>query len=101
MAWNGLNESSILQPGQKLLLKVTPPTLPTNTPGPPTASPTASATVKTLPPTATLAATGTPALSPTPAPDNKPSTSQTVGMLIAGVGLTGLLLVVMYGRKKG
>jgi LysM repeat protein len=37
MAWNGLNESSILQPDQKLLLHVTPPA--TNTPTPSSATP--------------------------------------------------------------
>jgi len=51
MAWNGLNNSSIIRPDQKLLLEVTPPPTLTSTPGPPTS--TATTTPTPRPPTST------------------------------------------------
>ena len=39
MAWNGLDNTSIIRPDQKLLLLVTPPATVTSTPGPPTITP--------------------------------------------------------------
>ena len=51
MAANGLNNASIIIPGQKLLLQVTPPVTATYTPGPPTDTPTITATLR--PPTPT------------------------------------------------
>jgi LysM repeat protein len=39
MNWNGLNNTSIIRPNQKLLLLVTPPATQTFTPAPPTATP--------------------------------------------------------------
>jgi LysM repeat protein len=62
MAWNGLNNASIIHPDQKLLLQVTPPSTPTPTPGPPTATDTITPTPP--PPTITRTATLT-ALPPT------------------------------------
>lgn len=44
MAWNGLNTASIIRPGQKLLLRVTPPATATFTPLPPTDTPLPSPT---------------------------------------------------------
>jgi LysM repeat protein len=46
MTWNGLSASSVIYPGEQLVLQVTPP--PTETPVPPPATP-------TTPPTATMA----------------------------------------------
>ncbi|MCU0485797.1 MAG: LysM peptidoglycan-binding domain-containing protein [Anaerolineales bacterium] len=72
MAWNGLNNASIIQPDQKLLLQVTPPATVTNTPGPPTA--TATLTPSPRPPTATRTATPaspSPTLLPAPAPERE------------------------------
>ncbi len=39
LAWNGLNDSSIIRPGQKLILRVTPPAIITPTPPLPTPTP--------------------------------------------------------------
>jgi LysM repeat protein len=39
MAWNGLNNTSVIRPDQKLLLLVTPPATPTLTPSPTTITP--------------------------------------------------------------
>jgi LysM repeat protein len=59
MAWNGLNNASVIRPEQKLLLMVTPPATSTSTPAPPT---------QTLFPTQT----STPGESPPPVPDEEP-----------------------------
>ena len=53
IAWNGLTTSSVLQPGQKLLLRVTPPATFTPVPSLPGSTPT-----KTRPP-----------ITPTPTPE--------------------------------
>jgi LysM repeat protein len=53
MAWNGLNNTSIIRPDQKLLLLVTPPATATFTPGPPTVTPSPSMTPTQSPPTET------------------------------------------------
>ena len=39
MAWNGLNNASVIRPEQKLILRVTSPATSTATPGPPTTTP--------------------------------------------------------------
>ena len=52
MAWNGLNNTSIIRPEQKLLLLVTPPATPTLTPSPMTITPSPSPSI-TPPPTGT------------------------------------------------
>ncbi|MCX7754711.1 MAG: LysM peptidoglycan-binding domain-containing protein [Anaerolineales bacterium] len=44
LAWNGLTADSIIRPGQKLLLRVTPPATATATPAPPSVTPTFSPT---------------------------------------------------------
>jgi LysM repeat protein len=59
MAWNGLNNTSIIRPGQKLLLLVTPPATPTFTPIPTTNTPSPSASMTQPPPTGTPPATET------------------------------------------
>jgi len=53
MAWNGLNNTSVIRPEQKLLLLVTPPATPTATQSPVTITPTPS-------PSLTPSPTGTP-----------------------------------------
>ncbi len=57
-AWNGLTAASIIQPGQQLLLRVTPPA--TITPIPPQASVTPTITQTPVTPTATKELTTTP-----------------------------------------
>jgi LysM repeat protein len=53
MIWNGLNNTSVIYPEQKLLLLVTPPATATLTPSPATITPTASPSKTQAPPTAT------------------------------------------------
>ena len=100
MAWNGLNNASIIRTDQKLLLQVTPPATITFTPGPPTA--TATATRTPPPPTATL--------SPTPPPATPSATAAAapgvgeglggwiIGIVLAAGGLVWLGLVVRKNR---
>jgi len=57
MAWNGLNNASVIRPEQKLLLMVTPPATETPTPAPPTVTATLAPTLTPRPPTETLPAT--------------------------------------------
>jgi LysM repeat protein len=99
MAWNGLNNTSIIRPDQKLVLQVTPPPTLTSTPGPPTS--TATATPTPRPPTATRTPTRT-ALSPTAT--SKPVSEQgapVVGWLsFVVVAVVGLILAGLFFRKK-
>jgi LPXTG-motif cell wall-anchored protein len=98
MAWNGLNESSIIHPNEKLVLLVTPPASATPTPRPPTGTP----TVTPVPPTFTP----TPYPSPTkvdPAVGkSSPATGgNNIAIYLAAVGLAaGLFLILFSYRKK-
>lgn len=90
MAWNWLTNASVIQPGQQLLLQVTPPPTPTYTLRPPTITPTQSP----LPPSATFTPSAT-ALLPTPseAPGAQPLSPDAVlgiviGLVVIGGGLT-------------
>jgi LysM repeat protein/uncharacterized protein YkwD len=101
MAWNGLNESSIIHPEEKLVLQVTPPATVTPTPGPATA--TASATP--VPPTPTASPTLTPTQPSTqPAATIEPPSAggrnPAVWFLAAGLGAGGLILALLLRRKK-
>jgi LysM repeat protein len=81
MSWNGLNNTSVIRPGERLLLAITPPATATLTPGP--------ATNTALPsPTMTPASTATPAIVASTAP-RKSSLVLIVGVTIIVVG--GLL----------
>ncbi|GAB4463518.1 MAG: hypothetical protein Kow0070_24130 [Anaerolineales bacterium] len=53
MSWNGLNNTSVIHPDQKLLLLVTPPATATFTPAPATATPSPTASYTPAPATAT------------------------------------------------
>jgi len=58
LSWNGLTTASILYPGDRLLLQVTPPPTPTLTPAPPTETP-LPPTETPIPPTLTETPTAT------------------------------------------
>jgi hypothetical protein len=55
MAWNGLNNTSVIYPGQKLILRVTPPATPTSTQSPITITPSPPASMTQPVPTGTPA----------------------------------------------
>jgi len=80
MAWNGLNNASVIRPEQNLLLLVTPPATLTFTPEPATATSFPTASITQSPPT------GTPT-----AADTEPSQEPGLGF-IAGVATIVLVL---------
>ena len=97
MAWNGLSASSIIVPGQKLLLEVTPPA--TETTIPPTATPTPLPT-STLTPSPTVEIPTATRAEPTAAP---PSTGGRVtGTVILLVALVagGMIVAGYFMRRK-
>jgi LysM repeat protein len=98
MAWNGLTQSSIIHPDQKLLLLVTPPATATFTPGPVTETETSTPTPPTGTPSLTPTST-TPKLTSEPKP---PSTDNgNIVMWFAAFGLAaGLFLIIFSYRKK-
>lgn len=103
--WNGLNNTSIIFPGEKLLLPVTPPAPPTNTPAPETPPPAEpAATLSPTPTPSSLPRSATPdapvpSATPTPGPLPNPLAGSTsIGILILLGGL-GLLIWVMTRRK--
>jgi LysM repeat protein len=103
MAWNGLDASSVIRPGEKLLLQVTPPATETPVPLPVTdtplpspvpATPTPAHRTETQTPTATLAAIS-------PAGGSLLGGGTTTGIIILLVALTagGLLLARFWLRR--
>ena len=92
MAWNGLNNASVIRPGQKLLLLVTPPATPTLTPSPTTiTTPSPSPSIAPPPPTGTPPATAT-----------KPSRRSGLSITIVGVAVIAIggLLWWRFLRKS-
>ena len=85
MTWNGLNNTSVIRPEQKLLLLITPPVTSTSTPGQPTTTPSPFSTI-TPPPTETPLATAT----PTDAP-SRSGLGLIMGAIIIVIGIGGLL----------
>jgi LysM repeat protein len=83
MAWNGLGDTSVIRPDQKLLLRVTPPATATvaQTPSPIPSTPSPSPTVSTAP-------TGTPLVTET-------ETSSSSGLSISLI--LGFILVLIGG----
>jgi len=82
MAWNGLTPTSIIRPGQKLLLRVTPPVsaTATSTPRPTAISPSPS-------PSITPSPSGTPSgATPTPAPPRSFGLGLIVGLILMVIG---------------
>ncbi len=101
LAWNGLNSASILLPGQKILLEVTPPATITYTPGPATATRTVTPTP--VPPTATSTPSPTaplPTDTATPKPSPVASIPPMAGPIVAILAAIGLIVLVLVGRKK-
>jgi LysM repeat protein len=99
MAWNGLNASSIIQPGQKLVLQVTPPATITPTPGPPTETPTATQTVvpATLTPTQNLTETAIAQINQ-PEPIAIRPTSIVTWVVVIALAV-GIILMVFFLKK--
>ena len=98
MTWNGLNQTSVVYPDQKLILLVTPPATETPTPGPATMTP----TLTTAPPTPTPSKIPTqPAGSPTLVPSaNSASQPAVVGFVSIGLAVGALFLVGFFLVKS-
>jgi LysM repeat protein len=90
MAWNGLSADSIIIPGQKLLLQVTPPA--TETPIPPPATPTPLATASLAPSPVIESAEGQEA-SPTSTQASSATASPSAGEDATGMAILLVALV--------
>jgi LysM repeat protein len=101
LAWNGLTSASILYPGDKLLLNVTPPAtmtptpLPaTFTPAPPTETPNPPTETSTATPTATSTATPMSEVTLTPVPSPTATPNKSDPFTIGGVNFLWVLPVL-------
>ncbi|MGD9091962.1 MAG: LysM peptidoglycan-binding domain-containing protein [Anaerolineales bacterium] len=88
MAWNSLTSDSIIQPGQNLLLRVTPPA--TATPIPPLPSVTSTITLTPVTPTSTRA-------SPTILPSATPTADAQAQPDFPGIGVLIMVVLVVTG----
>lgn len=100
MAWNGLNATSILYPDQNLLLQITPPATQTPTPGPPTLTPTQTQVPFTATPSQTPTVAATPTVLLEAAAGSAMPGPEVVWPVLIGLGLGGLVLVVIFSRKR-
>jgi len=91
MAWNGLNNASVIRPDQKLVLLVAPPATPTLTPSPVTMT-------TSLSPSITPSSTATPPVTDTQAP-RKSGMGIMLGMITIAVAIGGLLWW-RFSRKR-
>ena len=100
-AWNGLTTGSVLQPGQKLLLRVTPPATETPIPTPSTPTPVSSATLTPVPPSPTLQP---PTASPTATQlveESEPTALNRILLPVLGVlGIAGVIIWVFSARQS-
>jgi LysM repeat protein len=99
MAWNGLDNSSVIHPNEKLVLLVTPPATTTPTPDPATNTP----TVTPVPPTAT--STPEPSLTEgsstgTIQPSSTNRSGNNIAVWLAAAGLVGGLFLVVFSYRK-
>lgn len=99
VTWNPLINPAIIRPDQKLLLQVTPPSTPTFTLGPPTATPTLQPTP--IPATATPTRTQTAhSIEQASAQAAEPGEFSTGWFLIAVLAVVGLLFFGLVYRRK-
>jgi LysM repeat protein len=91
MSWNGLNNTSIIRPEQKLLLLVTPPATPTLTPSPVTITSSPSPSIAPPP-------TGTPPVTATRSPSPRGSGPRVIFVVI--IIMIGGLLWWRFSRKR-
>jgi LysM repeat protein len=99
MAWNGLTSASIIQPGQQLLLRVTPPATATLTPAPPSATATITKTPLSTTSTQELT-TALPSVIATADAEAQPSLPGMGAALMVVVLVAGLLLLVWVARRS-
>jgi LysM repeat protein len=104
IAWNGLNTSSVIWPGEKLLMLVTPPATETPIPPPATGTPlptsvpaTPTSSLKTVPPTSLTAPAATLQIG---ASLSGGRTAAVLIILVVFLAAAGLLLVGFFTRRK-
>jgi LysM repeat protein len=97
MVWNGLDNSSVIHPNEKLVLQVTPPATATSTADPATSTPTTTP----APPTTTVTAVPSLTASSTANAVKPPTTnSNNVVIWLAAAGLLGGLFLVVFSYRK-
>jgi LysM repeat protein/uncharacterized protein YkwD len=99
MAWNGLTATSIIQPGQQLLLRVTPPATATSTPAPPSATATITATSLSPSHTQELATT-LPSATATAEKETRPGSPEISAPLVVVLAVAGLLILGWAIRQR-
>jgi len=101
LAWNGLTSASIIQPGQQLLLRVTPPATATPIPLLPSVTPTIAQTPVTPTSTSTQELTTTlPSVIISADAEAQPSLSGMVAPLVVVLVVTGLLVLGWAARRR-
>jgi LysM repeat protein len=91
LGWNGMTSSAIIQPGQNLLLRVTPPATATVTPAPPSAIPTSTQTP--LVPTTTQLLAPTNTITPADTNDEQqPGATRIIVPVVIVLALAGLII---------
>jgi LysM repeat protein len=99
MAWNGLTNASIIQPGQQLLLKVTPPATATPIPAEPSATPTLTLTPVAVTSTQGLTATPPGGVASVEA-ENPPSLPVMVLLPVIVLVVAGLFVLGLAARRR-
>ncbi len=99
LGWNGLTSKAIIQPGQKLLLPVTPPATATPPPAPPSATPTITQTTSKPTPSQALAAT-LPSVTTAAEVEDQSISSGVVLPLLVVLVVAGLLVMGWAARRK-
>jgi LysM repeat protein len=100
MAWNGLNNSSIILPNQKLVLQVTPPASETPSPAPLAATATGTPLPPTISPTA-LPTSNSATATPIEAPATQNTSLIWGGAIFLGAAILGLGVYFYRRRKAG
>ncbi len=100
MAWNYLNDSSVIYPGERLLLQVTPPATNTPTPAPATETPLPSPTITPSP-----LATATQTFLPSPTSietlaESNPGQNSSNWILLLAVGAVSVAIYLLVRSKK-
>ena len=98
MAWNGLTSASVIQPGQQLLLRVTPPASATPIPALPSVTSTITQTPVT--PTSTQLTTTLPSATANADAEAQSSLSGLVALLVVVLVVAGLLVLGWASRRR-
>lgn len=100
LAWNFMNNTSVIYPGEKLLLQVTPPATATFTPQPATETPLPTPTPS---PTLSPTATSQPSATATAVPEEAPRISSDVWLWLLAAGAVGVAVyfVIKVQIKQG